>query len=73
MEFFVENSGLGISEDVKKRILEGESFTLLGTEKEIGHGLGLQIVREFVMHHGSTLEIESETSVSTRFYFTIPD
>jgi signal transduction histidine kinase len=73
MEFFVENSGMGISEDVKKRILEGESFTLLGTEKEIGHGLGLQIVREFVMHHGSTLEIESETSVSTRFYFTIPD
>jgi signal transduction histidine kinase len=73
MEFFVENSGLGISEDVKKRILEGESFTLLGTEKEIGHGLGLQIVREFVMHHGSTLEIESQTSVSTRFYFTIPN
>jgi signal transduction histidine kinase len=73
MELFVENSGLGISEDVKKRILEGESFSLLGTEKEIGHGLGLQIVREFVMHHGSTLEIESQTSVSTKFYFTIPD
>jgi signal transduction histidine kinase len=71
VEFFVENSGLGISEDVKKRILEGESFSLLGTEKEIGHGLGLQIVREFVMHHGSTLEIESQTSVSTKFYFTI--
>ena len=73
MEFFVENSGLGISEEVKKRILDGESFTLLGTEKEVGHGLGLQIVREFVMHHGSTLEIETQTSVSTRFYFTIPN
>jgi signal transduction histidine kinase len=73
VELFVENSGLGISEEVKKRILDGESFTLLGTEKEVGHGLGLQIVREFVMHHGSTLEIETQTSVSTRFYFTIPN
>jgi signal transduction histidine kinase len=73
MEFFVENSGLGISEDVKNRILEGESFTLLGTEKEVGHGLGLQIVREFISHHGSTLEIKSKASFGTRFYFTIPN
>ncbi len=72
IEFYVENSGLGISEDVKNRILQGESFTSLGTEKEAGHGLGLQIVREFISHHGSTLEIESKASIGTRFYFTIP-
>ena len=57
----VDNSGPGIAEDVLARMFEP-----FFTTREKGTGLGLAFVREIVLDHGGSIEVES-TPGSTRF------
>ncbi|MFM7726496.1 MAG: ATP-binding protein, partial [Flavobacteriales bacterium] len=54
-----------------RKILNNESFTTLGTEKEKGHGIGLRLVNDFISKHGSKLEIESVEGKGTTFSFRL--
>lgn len=56
----IVDTGKGIAEDDKKRILEP-----FFTTKEQGSGLGLAIVQQVVGQHNGVLEIESELGVGT--------
>lgn len=71
-EFYIQDNGIGMSAETINKLVNGNSFTTLGVDKEKGHGLGLQIVREFIAHHGSDLKIESEEGKGSKFYFSIP-
>lgn len=72
-EICVEDQGVGMSEDIRKALLEDfQSVTRPGTNKEKGSGLGLLLVREFVAQHGGSLSIDSGVDVGTRFRFTVP-
>jgi signal transduction histidine kinase len=42
-----------------------------GTAGEQSSGLGLIVCRELLAKHGSTLHVESEKGVGSRFWFTI--
>ena len=68
----IEDSGIGMSETDIKRFFEGEPFTNPGTEKEFGTGLGLQLVRDFIVKNGGNLNIKSKINVGSTFSFTIP-
>ena len=68
----VEDSGIGISETDMKRILEGDPYTNPGTEKEFGTGLGLQLVKDFIVKNGGRLNIKSKINAGSTFSFTIP-
>lgn len=68
----VEDSGVGISETDLKRIQEGDFYTYPGTEKEYGTGLGLQLVKDFIVKNGGSLSIESKVNVGSTFSFTVP-
>jgi signal transduction histidine kinase len=68
----VEDSGIGISDIDVKRILEGDTFTTPGTQKEFGTGLGLQLVKEFIKKNGGALQIKTKLNMGSTFTFTIP-
>jgi PAS domain S-box-containing protein len=72
-EISVKDSGVGISKtDIEKIFKIGINHTSLGTEKEIGTGLGLVLCKEFVEKHGGHIWVESEEGKGSEFRFTIP-
>ncbi|HEY2711886.1 MAG TPA: response regulator [Chthoniobacterales bacterium] len=64
----VEDSGTGMSDEVRKRCLE-PFFT---TKGERGSGLGLAMIYGIVERHGGTLEIESRLGRGTLFQIRLP-
>ncbi|GAC1310899.1 MAG: response regulator [Mucilaginibacter sp.] len=70
---FVEDSGVGMTEEVQKKLFNKDSTTSIsGTNNEIGSGLGLMLVNDFVAQHGGTIDVESAIGIGTTFKFTIP-
>jgi len=70
---FVEDSGVGMTEDIVKKLFDKENnASLTGTNNEMGTGLGLILVNDFVAQHGGTIDVESEVGAGTTFKFTIP-
>lgn len=73
VEVCVRDSGIGMSKKTKNMLLrESEKTSAPGTDKEMGTGLGLLLVKDFVQLHGGTIEVESELGKGTCFRFTMP-
>ncbi len=73
LEFFVKDTGIGVSQNQKELIFErfrqsNESFER-GYE---GNGLGLSIAKSYVKMLGGEVWIESKEGEGSTFYFTIP-
>jgi signal transduction histidine kinase len=60
----VEDNGVGIPENLRKKILQPFFTTKKGTE---GTGLGLYITSDIIKAHGGLLHIQSEENKFTRF------
>lgn len=77
---FVENealisvidSGVGMDSTQIPKIFTDDQFSTQGTSKEEGTGIGLLLVKEFVMKNGGRLNVKSELGLGTTFAFTIP-
>ena len=71
--FFVEDTGIGLSEDKKGivfdlfRKVEDDRFKLYG-----GTGLGLTLAKYLVKMMGGEIDVESKQDVGSKFYFNIP-
>jgi len=73
VQFFVRDTGIGISEEVKERIFERFRQGYQGTEKLYGGtGLGLSIAKACVELLGGRIWVESREGEGSTFYFTIP-
>jgi len=73
MTFFVKDTGIGISQEMQKRIFE--AFVQENDEiskKFGGNGLGLAISKSLVNKLGGDIWLESEKDNGTRFYFSLP-
>ena len=73
LEFFVKDSGIGVSEQKQKIIFErfrqaNESITRIHE----GSGLGLAISKAYVEILGGTIWVESDEKNGSTFYFTLP-
>jgi CheY-like chemotaxis protein len=73
LEFFVKDTGIGISEYLKKIIFDRfrqgyESFD----RKYEGSGLGLSICKSYVEMLGGKIWVESREGKGSTFYFTVP-
>jgi len=65
----VEDTGAGMSEDVKKRI-----FIPFFTTKDVdeGTGLGLPVVHGIVTSHSGTIDVETKIGEGSRFIIKLP-
>lgn len=69
----VKDNGVGISkEDIKKLFKPGSHYTTMGTQKEMGTGLGLLLCKEQVEKNGGKIWVESVVNKGSTFYFTLP-
>lgn len=68
----IQDNGVGMpKEKVEKLFLIGENISTLGTNKERGSGLGLQICKELLSLQGNNIWVESILGVGTTFRFTL--
>jgi signal transduction histidine kinase len=70
--FSVADNGKGMTREDVEKIVGGISFTTSGTDKEKGHGLGMQLVQDFIRKHNSALKIETVLNEGTTFSFELP-
>ena len=68
----VKDEGIGITKENKKRITKREMFTTLGTSKEMGTGLGILLVQDFISECNGLLKILSEENKGTEVLLMLP-
>jgi len=73
IEFFVEDTGIGIPEGQHQAIFERFSQIQIQSDKVYsGTGLGLAITKAFVEKLGGQIRVVSALGKGTAFYFTLP-
>ena len=73
VEVCVTDSGIGMEVHISENLFTKSNFAPVpGTNNEMGSGLGLIIVKDFVTQHGGTLRVESEIKKGTCIFFTVP-
>jgi signal transduction histidine kinase len=71
--FFIEDTGIGISEEDRKKIFESFSQAEPGMDRSYqGLGLGLTIAKAFVDILNGEIKLQSEKNQGSTFYFSIP-
>lgn len=70
---YIRDSGIGMSDEMKKKLLNGAGLaSKKGTAGEIGSGLGLMLVQEFITKNKGHLSVESKEGTGTTFKIEIP-
>ncbi|MBN2813733.1 MAG: response regulator [Bacteroidales bacterium] len=72
IEFFVRDTGAGLSRELQKRIFNKVSEDEPGPGRSESTGLGLSIARNLIRLMGGKIWVESELGQGSTFYFTIP-
>jgi len=72
IQVHVEDTGVGMSEDVLQKVMSKSYFTTKGTHKESGTGFGLMICNDLVRKHGASLSINSHAGKGTVFSVSFP-
>lgn len=68
----VADNGVGMTPEQVSKLFESTTAnSTVGTDKERGFGLGLQICNEFIRSNGGTLTVESREGDGTSFHFTL--
>ena len=73
IEFFVKDTGIGISKDRQEAIFERFiQADIVDVKARQGAGLGLSIAKAYVGLLGGKIWVESEKGKGSTFYFTLP-
>jgi hypothetical protein len=73
LEFYVKDTGVGITENQKEFIFERfRQGSMDLTRMYEGSGLGLSISKSYIEMLGGKIWVESEEGLGSTFYFTIP-
>lgn len=73
VKFWVKDSGMGISKDKLETIFEaGKNKSVIGTDSEVGSGLGLVICKDFVEKNEGTISATSNQGRGSTFSITLP-
>ncbi len=72
VEVQVQDTGLGMTPEVRSRLFGSTYYSTKGTADEAGSGLGLMICREFVTRNGGEITVESEPGTGSLFSFVLP-
>lgn len=73
MEICFEDNGIGMTEDLLEKIIEGKRFTSqFGTVGEKGTGLGLLVCIELLKEQGGSLRVKSNPKEGTKIIIQLP-
>jgi len=72
VEVSVSDTGRGIPDDEIDHVFDRYYQAERGQRHDDGSGLGLSIVKQLVVAHGGTVEVESRRDEGTTFRFTLP-
>jgi len=73
LEFFVEDTGIGIPHEKHQDIFEHFHQVEFTSERQFGgSGLGLSISKAYIEMHGGKIWLKSEMGKGSVFYFTLP-
>lgn len=72
IEVYVQDNGMGISQEALQKINQNIYYTTKGTASEPGTGLGLMLCKEFLALNGGQMHIESKQGKGSTFSFTLP-
>ena len=73
IEVGIIDSGIGMDDKTRQNLfIKSNLASAAGTNNEMGSGLGLILVKDFVSQLGGTIRVESEIKKGTRIYFTLP-
>jgi signal transduction histidine kinase len=72
MQISITDEGVGLSDINQKKILNGEMFSTLGTEKEPGSGLGLLLAQKYISLNRGKFEIISKEGEGATVLITFP-
>jgi len=73
VEFYVKDTGIGLSREMQKNIFNRLTEDEVATGKAEGSGLGLTISKNLVKLLGGRIWVESEPGKGSTFLFTIPN
>jgi two-component system sensor histidine kinase/response regulator len=68
----VEDTGIGIPEDMQADLFKPKHEATYGTMNEKGVGLGLVLCKEFIERQNGTIGFSSAVNEGTCFYITLP-
>jgi signal transduction histidine kinase len=72
-EIKVQDSGIGMDKEIRSRLFQlNEQISRKGTADETGTGLGLLLIKEFVLLNGGTIHVESEPGQGSVFTVLFP-
>ena len=72
VEIFIQDNGVGMSEEDMDSLFGEKYITTRGTSNEGGTGLGLKLCKEYLHKNGGEIKVKSELGKGTIFYFTLP-
>ena len=73
LKISISDNGIGIKKEAIGKLFRiDENNIRMGTQNEIGTGLGLILCKEFIEKHRGKIWVESEIGKGSKFYFTIP-
>lgn len=68
----ITDFGTGIDPEQKESLFSFQSPVTKGTQGEIGAGLGLKIVKNFIILMGGEIEVNSSENTGTQVAVTLP-
>ena len=72
VEVFVQDTGVGMTQENMHQLFGDIYFTTRGTNSETGTGLGLKLCKEFLEKNGGRISVESKPGMGSTFSFTLP-
>lgn len=68
----IKDTGIGIAKENIDKLFGLNNFTTVGTNNELGTGLGLLLCKEFINKNEGKIWVESTLNVGSTFCFSLP-
>jgi len=73
VEFCILDNGVGMEESIVNNIFNVDFVSSkIGTQNEVGTGLGLNLSKDFIEKNSGKIWVESKIGEGTKFHFTLP-
>jgi len=69
--FAVHDTGIGMSQEEQDHIFSLDNTSKIGTQEEVGSGIGLLLCKEFVEKNGGKLWVTSTPGEGSTFFFSL--